>query len=260
MKRTLLPLFVLILITSLANAQVCIPNPDYADEAFGIWPTPEDGFAEGVVGELYNQVIDFKVPTDPAEVPDAGGIAPPGSTVDSIVVSGLNGLPDGISWQCESHTPSPCTFLPEVPGCAVLSGVPEESGTYPIEIQTTIYLFVPGIGNFPLPFNYADYSITINSDVTTIDELAQYGLGLKQNAPNPFDDNTMIEFTLNQAVQVDFNVYNLLGKVVHTEQVNAVSGQNRIELNAGELNMSPGIYLYSLGINGQSVTRKMVVK
>ncbi len=264
MKKTLLSIAALLAANFLV-AQVCIPNPEYESESFGIWPTAEEGFADGQVGAIYQQKIDFKIPEDPNELPPdlvAQFPFPPpdGTTIDSVWVNDVDGLPDGIIWECNSHTGAVCTFLSDELGCAILGGIPSEAGTYGLVIEVTAHLTVPGFGYIPGDFNYTDYEIVVQEDPNSIHELAEFGLKLNQNAPNPFSDLTVIEFSLDQSVEVDFNIYNLLGKVVHVKTLNANTGTNRIELNASTLNLSPGIYLYSLTIEGQSVTRKMVVK
>ncbi len=253
MKKTLLSILMLCTAGAL-SAQICVPNPEYADEPFGIWPDVEEGFADGEVGVVYGQVIDFKIPSDLSDIPDS----PLSGQVDSIIVVGIEGLPPGLSFSCESHTPSNCTFLPEVPGCAVISGVPTEGGVYPLQIQTVIHLVAFNVAT-SIPFNYDDYTITIDGP-SSVTEMAAYGLALNQNMPNPFHDETVIEYSLNQPVMVEFNIFNLLGKNIHSRQLNGTYGVNRIELSASSLNMTPGIYLYSLTIGGQSVTRKMVVR
>lgn len=255
MKRTLLTLTALFAFGAL-SAQVCIPNPAYADESFGIWPSPEEGFEVATINVMYNQVIDFKIPSDPAEIPDfPGGF--PGVTIDSIHVLNVAGLPNGVWFECQSHSTGECTFYTEQQGCGLLTGTPTEAGTFPLTIE--INAFVSIFGGDPTAYSFSDFELVV-SDPTGVDELSQFGMVLNQNAPNPFSDQTTIEFKLDQPVAVDFNIYNLLGKVVHAEQINTTVGTNRIEVSAAALNMAPGIYLYSLGVDGEMVTRKMIVK
>lgn len=257
MKRTLLTITALFAFGALSAQTVCVPNPAYADEAFGIWPAAEDGFDEATINVMYNQVIDFKIPSDPSEIPDFPGGGIPGLAIDSIHVVSVDGLPNGVWFECQSHTAGDCTFLTETPGCGLITGTPTEAGTFPLTIQ--INAFINLTGDAATPFSYSDFELIVN-DPTGLGELSQYGMVLNQNAPNPFSDQTVIEFTLNQPVLMDFNIYNLLGKVVHAEQINTTVGANRIEVSAASLNMSPGIYLYSLGVEGERVTRKMIVK
>src|SRR5690606_2152436 len=131
MKKTLLSVAA-VLAANFMIAQVCIPNPEYANESFGIWPTAEEGFVDGLVGAIYSQNIDFKIPEDPNDLPAemTGGVIPPGTTLDSVAVNNVTGLPDGLSWDCNSHSGSLCTFHSEEQGCARLLGIPTEAGTF----------------------------------------------------------------------------------------------------------------------------------
>ncbi len=265
MKKTLLSFVFTLAIGALA-AQVCTPNPEYADEPFGIWPSAEEGLTVGQINVLYTQVLDFKIPEDPNEFPPEilaqfPISPPPGTSIDSVIITAVTGLPDGIDWACNSHSGAVCTFFSDTPGCALLSGVPTESGTFDFVITLDIYLYNQLTGVIPFQgFDFEDFQLIVESDDTSVSELAQYGMNVKQNAPNPFSDQTVIEFSLNQPQMVELNVFNLLGKNIHHRSINATGDINRIDLNASELNMSPGIYLYSLSIDGNSATRKMIVK
>lgn len=251
MKRTLLSIVALFA----ANIMVaqCLPNPEYADETFGIWPSPEEGFEVGVENQYYEQIVNFKIPDDPGDIPGM----PSFGTIESVEVTAIQGLPDGLIWECNSHTAADCVFFPNTPGCAIISGVPTESDTFALSIVVLAILDVAPNG---VPYTFEDFEMVIEPNPSSVHELSEFGLKLNQNAPNPFSDQTVIEYSLDQPVMVDFAVYNLLGKVVHTKTTNSTPGMNRIELSASSLNLSPGIYLYSLTVEGQSVTRKMVVK
>ncbi len=251
MKKVLLSITALF-VAHMISAQ-CIPNPDYADESFGIWPTPEEGFPVATEGEFYFQVVDFKIPTSSADIPGA----PVAADIDSVQVIGISGLPEGLTFQCNSHSNNDCTFLPTVAGCAVITGTPTESGTFNLSID--INAFMTMFGTMPIEFSFTDFTLEVQG-TSSIAELGQKGLVVSQNAPNPFHDNTVIEFSLDRASMVEFQIFNLLGKSVHQQSVNATSGVNRMELTASEMGMSPGIYLYSLSVDGQSVTQKMIVK
>lgn len=265
MKKTLLS-FVFMLAAGALVAQVCTPNPEYADEPFGIWPSAEEGLTVGQIDVVYAQVLDFKIPEDPSEFPPEilaqfPITPPPGTTIDSVIITAVSGLPNGIDWACNSHSSSPCTFYSDTPGCALLSGIPTESDTFDLVITLDIYLYNELTGVIPFQdFDFEDYQLIVEGEGTSVSELAQYGMNLKQNAPNPFSDQTVIEFSLNQPQMVELNVFNLLGKNIHSRSISATGDVNRVELNASELNMSSGIYLYSLSIDGNSATRKMIVK
>ena len=82
---------------------------------------------------------------------------------------------------------------------------------------------------------------------------------LFQNYPNPFNPVTTISYALNQAGQIELNVYNLNGQLVNT-LVNGRQdkGVHEVEFNAGDL--TSGMYIYNLRIDGRTVhNRKMMI-
>jgi len=85
------------------------------------------------------------------------------------------------------------------------------------------------------------------------------GLSISQNTPNPANGSTTITYTLAQNSDVLFNVTDVTGQVVYTENVaNQSSGLHNLELNTA--NLANGMYFYNFTVNGQVVTRKLVVE
>jgi len=77
-------------------------------------------------------------------------------------------------------------------------------------------------------------------------------------SPNPFNEVTTI--SLNSKLQGDFNfqVFDLLGKQVHTSAINLREGKNTIEYNGSGLDN--GIYIYTIENELGAVSGKMVLK
>ncbi|HTB06994.1 MAG TPA: T9SS type A sorting domain-containing protein [Bacteroidia bacterium] len=102
-------------------------------------------------------------------------------------------------------------------------------------------------------------SISIGKPIITgISELANNGFDVAQNAPNPFNKNSQISYTLSKESDVMFNVYDLTGrKLVESNYSNVASGQHVINLSANQF--TPGIYFYSVKVNGNVVTKRMVI-
>ena len=77
---------------------------------------------------------------------------------------------------------------------------------------------------------------------------------LSQNYPNPFNPSTTIRYALPKESNVSLKVYDILGKEV-ASLVNETqhAGTYKVEWkginNRGE-NLSSGIYLYKLSVNG----------
>ncbi|MEM7163097.1 MAG: T9SS type A sorting domain-containing protein, partial [Bacteroidota bacterium] len=81
---------------------------------------------------------------------------------------------------------------------------------------------------------------------------------LGQNVPNPAQEISTIAYELVNAQNVQFEIYDLTGKIVMTMNEGAKpAGVHNIVLNTEDLNS--GIYYYSIIIEGERLTRKMVV-
>lgn len=81
---------------------------------------------------------------------------------------------------------------------------------------------------------------------------------LYQNTPNPFTQNTEIQYYLPQNTDQAFiGVYDLIGKELNQYKLNE-KGKSRILINANEF--APGMYLYTLIVDGKEVdTKKMII-
>jgi regulator of replication initiation timing len=81
---------------------------------------------------------------------------------------------------------------------------------------------------------------------------------LEQNAPNPFNQNTVIKYYLPQnAGSAIINITDVNGRLIKTVPV-TTQGNGQLTLDGGQL--TSGIYQYSLIANGKLVdTKKMVL-
>lgn len=83
-------------------------------------------------------------------------------------------------------------------------------------------------------------------------------VGLNQNYPNPSIDRTTIGFSLSQAGRVLINLYGINGRFVKTLfDAYQNAGYRTISVPLNDLD--PGIYLYSMQVGGQVITKKMIV-
>lgn len=92
---------------------------------------------------------------------------------------------------------------------------------------------------------------------TGVEEFANLHFKLGQNIPNPADQYTRIPISSEMNISCRFKVTNLLGNVIHDEEIPVNTGTNSLLIDVSA--WSPGIYLYSLEINGSVTVRKMVV-
>jgi hypothetical protein len=97
---------------------------------------------------------------------------------------------------------------------------------------------------------YANGSLGIPSPST--------GFNLEQNAPNPFDDYSTIEFSLPAEKHVLLEVYDIMGRKVQTLADKSFGpGSHRVGVEADQL--EPGLYSYRLQAGGTSAIRQMVI-
>lgn len=98
--------------------------------------------------------------------------------------------------------------------------------------------------------------------VTPVKETAEFlpgDLELRQNYPNPFNSETLIQFNLNASTTVSLEVFNVLGRCVHTiyRDMKMPAGRHQVSFDAGRL--PSGIYLYCLKSGNRMEKRKMVI-
>jgi PKD repeat protein len=100
--------------------------------------------------------------------------------------------------------------------------------------------------------NFYIDDINISSATSTNEVLAeQFGF----NAfPNPSKDNMNIELQLNQSSRLRFDVLDMSGRLIRSEETTAGAGVFRRELDGRELQ---GMYLLQVTINGQRFTRRI---
>src|SRR3954467_11474104 len=80
---------------------------------------------------------------------------------------------------------------------------------------------------------------------------------LEQNAPNPFNRNTVINYFVPQTGTAVMNITDMNGKLLKTTTLNT-QGKGQLVLEAGQL--PSGTYQYSLLVNGRLIdTKKMVL-
>lgn len=83
-------------------------------------------------------------------------------------------------------------------------------------------------------------------------------VGLNQNFPNPAIDRTSIGFSLSQAGHVVINLYSVYGRFVKTLYDSYQNAGYRV-VNVPLVDLAPGIYIYSMQVGGQIISKKMIV-
>lgn len=89
-------------------------------------------------------------------------------------------------------------------------------------------------------------------------ELEGRGAYLEQNQPNPFNNNTLINYYIPaDAANATVNVFDTNGQLIHSERIVQI-GTGQIQIKAGAI--TAGTYSYSLIVDGQILdTKRMVI-
>ncbi|MFO7722698.1 MAG: T9SS type A sorting domain-containing protein [Bacteroidales bacterium] len=99
------------------------------------------------------------------------------------------------------------------------------------------------------------YHLSVN---TGVESQAGNVLSLSQNQPNPFNDVTTIRYTLSEAAEVNFDLFDQTGKkVMNIKKGVESAGIYTIDVDAS--NLQNGIYFYTMTAGNQKVSKKMVV-
>jgi hypothetical protein len=78
------------------------------------------------------------------------------------------------------------------------------------------------------------------------------------NYPNPAHDMTVISVNLKEGKDFSISLYNTVGQLIKTVNVNGNKGANTIEMNLQGLNA--GIYFYTVNVGNSKLTNKLVIE
>lgn len=100
---------------------------------------------------------------------------------------------------------------------------------------------------------------TINLGLTFNKQISVEGeYTLKQNAPNPFSESTVIEFSLPKSSVTTLTIHDVTGKQVYKSSGTFKKGVNSIRISNSELSAT-GIMYYTLSTDEFTDTKRMVV-
>ena len=261
MKNKLIIFSILSLALAFGVFAQCTKNPVYiALGVPGIYPTPQQGIDSGTIGAPYSQNFTVIAPGDTTIVPsDFNPILPSTPVmvqVNSMKVSGITGMPSGLSHVCD--IPS-CMWPGDSTGCFLISGVPSQSGVFTVSVAVVLNVEIPMFGPADAPAQNTDYILAI-ADTSTPAGIYVVDFNefeVLQNFPNPFAATTGITFFSPGAAQIEFSIYNFIGEKVFYKKTTASRGINKIDVSREGL--IEGAYIYSLTNGKEVVTKKMVV-
>lgn len=104
---------------------------------------------------------------------------------------------------------------------------------------------------------WIDFSIHYDASTVKVNELERTGFSLNQNIPNPFTKESTVKYTLaKDASSAVFTVTDVMGRIISSEKVSATTGNHSVKLGA----YAAGLYYYSLNVDGNVTSKKMIVE
>jgi len=95
----------------------------------------------------------------------------------------------------------------------------------------------------------------------SIDEPADLSKEITIDAyPNPFKDQTVIQYTLHETTEIELSLFNVTGQKVHQLQSGILHPNDyRLDLNKDEYNLKTGMYLLKLTTENGIVEKKILM-
>lgn len=257
--KKVLPILITMMLATVSFAQNCVRDSSILQSGALLsppyWDTLNKRYelADACINHPYNQSITVNVPLAFQNIPL--------SSVTIATAGAVSNLPTGMTYSCD---PPNCVFAAGSLGCIRMFGTPTAANTAPdtldLGLTVTVNTLLGGIPLiFPsqLPGNNHYYLALKNEQclVGTFD--LNSDLGYVKASPNPFSGETTITVESLIPGEFNFEVFNILGKRVHTRVVRMAVGENQIVFDGSEL--PSGSYFYSLGnVNGR-IARPLII-
>lgn len=245
-KVSTLLFFVLLAFVSFRAQAQCTPN--VSQNAFLIPDTATD-FAPAFTYTPYEQILYIAVPTDTT-------VLSLPTTIDSIVVTGVTGLPTSITY---TINPTDGVILGGTNACIRFAGTPTaaEIGTYPLVINSLVTAKVGGFLDTTLTVNMEGYTIKVHDSASygIFYPRSDYKFSVFHNTPNPFSDLTEIAFMSPGKEKIAIDVYDLTGQKIFSKNLISMQGYNSVMFDGSKLPC--GIYMYSISNGELTITHKM---
>ncbi len=224
-------LILLLALTTVAFQVQSQCTPDPSQTAPGIHPDSAAGFADACVNMPYSQLITNVVPADTNVV--VFGI-PIQTSIDSIVIDSLHGLPPGMVLNC---SPASCTFLGGATGCATITGTCTVAGTNNLTFYLSAY-----VGGVSSANGYVvDYYKIIVQSAPCTAGIKEEEIQTLRVAPNPTNTNAVLQGLNGKKGVSSVTLSNIEGKTIASYPIN---GENEINIMLAPYNN--GVYFIQI--------------
>ncbi|MBK6932610.1 MAG: T9SS type A sorting domain-containing protein [Saprospirales bacterium] len=219
--------------------------------------SPAYNLKTACIGEPYNQSVTVNVPATYT----VGTFTVPLTSVSIATTNAIGNYPAGMTYTCD---PPNCVFPATTLGCIHLHGTPSIANipdTFNLKITATIQIpgFPPQMLNFPEDVSDSSHYYLIlkamGQCISGANDLDS-PFSILRALPNPVSQQTAIEVHSTLSGRFQFEVFNLLGARVHSENVLLFEGANQFTFDAS--NLPNGAYFYTLGNAGGKSVRRLI--
>lgn len=161
----------------LIKAQDCTP------EALTVPSISPSELPWAVVGASYSETISVLLFADTMVERQGQQVK---AVMDSMIILGINGLPNGINFKLKDNNPK---FLPLKPSCMSIYGTPDSLGIYPLEIPIRSHAKVLGFVPITQLDTIRDYVMNVVEEGASLVKLSRLQLAV---FPNPAQQNVSV--------------------------------------------------------------------
>jgi hypothetical protein len=197
----------------------------------------------GIIGKAYNQQFTIIAPP---EYDIEGTIIP----LHHIKIVDVKNLPPGITWETNA---SDSIFMVGTYYCVLLSGICNETGTFPLKIVVDVYIDFFGQPVYATQISDStSISMKVTWDPDGIDSYQESTLAIKL-WPNPFQNDIYFELPENDNNLVDVEIYSILGKILMSKSFSGNVNSNKYRLDISHLH--EGTYLLKVNSGDKQVSK-----
>lgn len=245
-KKSLILLVLLFNLLSLNLIAQCTPDVSClpAGSTSGICPSSE--LDTGTVTIPYSEVVSMKIPADGSD------FGQPLTTILHVDIVSVDSLAPGLSYTCN---PPGCVFPGNSTGCILVQGIPTTAWDHTMTVHAKAYVRILFINSTQPQTLTGFHSVVLHP--AGIESIADLKFEVEQNSPNPFNEETTINFFSPDDGEAKFRVMDLLGNVIYFESLKPDRGLNAIRLSANLF--STGVYIFSIQSDAGTISRRMIV-
>ncbi len=245
-KQTLLLISIASFLLIAGNSySQCIPDTVTCKDILEPGQVCPEILPDGFIGETYNQTVTILPP--PTFIFNDFPV-----TIVKIKIDTIANLPPGMVYEVNA-----AELYPDTAYCALLSGIPTQTGEFEISITVIPYIdFLGSVIEAPPVVNDTSVMISVY-ETTALDPIAVNEFDVIGNYPNPFRETTEIGIISDNSSLYKLNIYNYIGVLIYSETIDTNPGENFFRFT-GE-NLNPGYYIYTI-TNRKTVYSNKLIK